>query len=80
MGKFVVRGDHITLGQLLHAAGVIGSGGDAKRYLAETPVLVNNEAESRRGRKLRPGDTVVLQDIGTLQVVAEEEAEPDKSR
>jgi ribosome-associated protein len=54
-----IRGEVIRLGQLLKLAGVIDAGGEAAAYLAERGVLVNGEAESRRGRQLRPGDTVV---------------------
>lgn len=55
-----VQGDYITLGQLLKVAGMVGSGGEAKAYLAETAVQVNGEPEQRRGRKLRPGDVVTV--------------------
>jgi ribosome-associated protein len=53
-----VRGDMIRLGQLLKVAGIVDAGGEVKAYLAATPVLVNGEPESRRGRQLRPGDEV----------------------
>ncbi len=57
-----VRGDHITLGQLLKLVGALESGGQARAYLVDAPVLVNGEPEERRGRKLRPGDVVRLSD------------------
>jgi ribosome-associated protein len=50
--------DMIRLGQLLKLAGVIDSTGEAKAFLAEGAVLVNGEAEDRRGRQLFPGDEV----------------------
>jgi len=53
-----IRGDMIRLGQLLKVAGIVEAGGEVKSYLAETPVLVNGEPETRRGRQLRPGDEV----------------------
>ncbi len=68
-----VRGDHITLGQLLHAAGVIQTGGEARWYLAEHPVLVNGEREQRRGRKLRPGDRLEVPGVASVRLVAPEE-------
>ncbi len=55
---FALRSDYITLGQLLKMTGTISTGGEAKFYLAETPVIVNGDPEQRRGRKLRPGDCV----------------------
>jgi len=53
-----ISGDVIRLGQLLKLAGVVDAGGDVKRFLAGNEVLVNGEAEERRGRQLHPGDEV----------------------
>ncbi len=63
MREIEIRGDMIRLGQLLKLAGVAGSGAEIKRLLAETPVLVNDEPETRRGRQLAPGDRVRLGDL-----------------
>lgn len=49
---------YITLQQLLKIEEIISSGGEAKFYLAENPVLVNGELENRRGRKLYPKDVI----------------------
>ena len=57
-----IRGDTIRLGQLLKLAGVVGTGGEHKGLLAETPVLVHGEPDARRGRQLHPGDTVLVGD------------------
>ena len=62
-------GEYITLGQFLKFARIIDEGGMAKGYLASHKVLVNQETENRRGRKLRPGDVVVL-DEGTYKIVS----------
>ncbi len=59
--NFALRGDHITLDALLKATGLAGSGGAAKALIATGQAQVNGQPETRRGRKLRPGDTVVLQ-------------------
>ena len=48
----------IRLGQLLKLVGVVDTGGAARELLASGDVLVNGDAESRRGRQLRPGDVV----------------------
>ena len=55
-----IRGTTIRLGQLLKLAGVVGTGGELKALLAETPVLVNGEPDARRGRQLHPGDVVSI--------------------
>lgn len=49
---------YVTLSQLLKMANVVGSGGEVKHLLQDDPPLVNDMAETRRGRKLYPGDTV----------------------
>jgi len=66
-----IRDEYITLQQLLKMAGVIGTGGEAKHYLAETAVLVNGEPEQRRGRKLQPGDLIVAPGVAPIRLVAE---------
>lgn len=49
----------IRLGQLLKVAGIVDSGGEAKALIAEGDVTVNGEPETRRGRQMHPGDTLV---------------------
>jgi ribosome-associated protein len=63
---FALRGDHITLDALLKATGLAHSGGGAKVLIGDGQVQVNGEVETRRGRKLRAGDTVVLGDQRVL--------------
>ena len=58
MEKIVLRDEYIKLGQALKAAGIVGSGVDAKILIEEGLVSVNGEVETRRGRKLREGDQV----------------------
>ena len=58
--------EYITLQSLLKVTGVIDTGGMAKAYLATEKVLVNNELENRRGRKLYNGDVV---ETGGLKVL-----------
>ena len=53
--------EYITLGVLLKIAGIIDTGGQAKYFLSENVVLVNDEEENRRGRKLYPGDKIQVQ-------------------
>ncbi len=47
--------EYITFGQFLKEINVIGSGGQAKWYLADNSVFVDGELENRRGRKLYVG-------------------------
>ena len=58
--------EYITLNILLKIEGIIQTGGMAKAYLQENVVLVNDEPDNRRGRKLYPGDIVIIENIKYL--------------
>ncbi|GEO75311.1 hypothetical protein FD30_GL001029 [Levilactobacillus namurensis DSM 19117] len=57
---------YITLGQMLKEESIIGTGGQAKWFLRENTVKVNDEPDDRRGRKLYPGDEVLVPDAGSF--------------
>ena len=69
--KIKIKTEYITLGQLLKFADVIPSGGYEKIFIQENSVLVNGEEEKRRGRKIRPGDKVEIDDL--ILVIESEE-------
>lgn len=48
--------EFIKLGQALKAAGLVESGVEAKEVIQDGMVTVNGEVDTRRGRKLYPGD------------------------
>lgn len=54
----ILRDEFIKLGQALKAAGLVGSGVDAKYLIKEGLVLVNGNIETQRGKKLVAGDVV----------------------
>lgn len=55
--------DHvIRLDQFLKLHGLADSGGHAKALVQSGQVKVNGEVDLRRGRKLRPGDVIVVGD------------------
>lgn len=56
----VISSKFITLAQLLKFANVIESGGQAKDFLAKNAIIINNEPDNRRGRKLYVGDKVII--------------------
>ena len=60
--------EYIKLQSLLQVCDVISNGGEAKIFLLENEVLVNNEPEQRRGRKLFEGDVVAV--LGQTIVVS----------
>ena len=66
--EFKLRYDFIKLGQALKAAGLVDSGLDAKIVIQDGEVSVNGEVETRRGKKLYPGDVVKF-DGETIEIV-----------
>ncbi|MBN1400911.1 MAG: RNA-binding S4 domain-containing protein [Anaerolineae bacterium] len=52
----------IRLDQFLKWMGLVRSGGEAKYLIQDGQVQVNGETETRRSRKLHPGDRVTLGD------------------
>ena len=58
MNKLFITTDFILLHQALKLKGIISTGGEAKIFLEENDVFVNEEKENRRGRKLYDGDKV----------------------
>lgn len=51
----------IRLDQFLKLSGAAGTGGQAKVLIQAGQVTVNGEVETRRRRKLRPGDRVIAE-------------------
>lgn len=66
-----ITSEYITLGQFLKFENIIESGGNVKFFLEEIPVYINNERDNRRGRKLYPGDVIVIDEVGEFIIVAE---------
>lgn len=58
MGDFFIDSLYITLGKFLKANNIISSGGEAKYFLADNEILVNNVLEQRRNLKLYDGNIV----------------------
>lgn len=67
----LIDSEFITLGKLLKHIDVISSGGMAKWYLAEHTVLLDNEIENRRGKKIYPGSVVEIPEVGSFFVQSE---------
>lgn len=69
MNQIKITDEFVTLGQFLKLADIISSGGQAKWFLQEYEVYVNDELEDRRGRKLYVGDEVSIPDEGDFEIV-----------
>ena len=61
-------GPFIKLGQALKAANLVETGSEAKEVIQNGEVFVNGETETRRGKKLVPGDIVEF-DNETIEIV-----------
>lgn len=53
----------IQLDQFLKWAKVVQTGGEAKLLIKSGKVIVNNQIETRRGKKLKENDTVTVNNI-----------------
>lgn len=66
--KINIESDYIKLDSLLKLANLVMSGGEAKLLIMDGQVKVNGEIETRRGRKLYPGDRVAVLERGDAVV------------
>lgn len=58
MKQIQITTEYITVGQFLKLADLISTGGEAKCFLQENIVYVDDVEDNRRGRKLYPGTKV----------------------
>ena len=72
MEKIAIHTESIQLDQLLKWAGIIESGGQGRPMLEEKLFLVNGNIETAKRRRLFPGDTVEILEMGCWQVAREE--------
>lgn len=57
MMNITIRDEFIRLGQAMKLAGLVDNGSQAKEVIQNGEVTVNGETDTRRGRKLRDGDS-----------------------
>ncbi|WP_067840376.1 S4 domain-containing protein YaaA [Amphibacillus sediminis] len=69
INDITINSEYIQLGQFLKLANIVESGGMVKIFLAEYPVIINNQPDQRRGRKLYPNDLIEIEDIGVFRIV-----------
>ncbi|MGF6907214.1 S4 domain-containing protein YaaA [Fusobacterium sp. PH5-44] len=56
--KIKITTDFIKLDQLLKLSNIVSNGGEAKYLILDGKVKYNGEIETRRGKKIYPGDVV----------------------
>lgn len=71
MEQIKLTTEFITLTQLLKDQNLIQTGGQAKWFLADenNVVIVNDEVENRRGRKLYRGDKIIVNNTDKFEII-----------
>ena len=64
-----ITSEFIKLDQLLKFAGIVETGGIGKEIILEERIKVNGEICTMRGKKIRAGDKVQINEIKTELVV-----------
>ena len=62
--KIKISTEFIKLDSFLKFAGTVETGGIGKEIVAEGRIKVNGEVCTMRGKKLRPGDKVQIDELG----------------
>lgn len=58
-----IKTEFIKLDSLLKYANILSSGGEAKMAIQNGAVTVNGEVCTQRGKKIRPGDRVKIENF-----------------
>ncbi|MBE6874670.1 MAG: RNA-binding S4 domain-containing protein [Ruminococcus albus] len=64
-----ITSEFIKLDQLLKFAGIVETGGIGKEIILEERIKVNGEICTMRGKKIRAGDKVQIDEIKTELVI-----------
>ncbi|MBR1862975.1 MAG: RNA-binding S4 domain-containing protein [Ruminococcus sp.] len=64
-----IKTEYIKLDSLLKFAGIVETGGIGKEIILEERIKVNGEICTMRGKKIRPGDRVQIDEIKSEIVV-----------
>lgn len=73
MIEIPINTEYIRLGALLKLASIAESGVHAKIMILNEEVMVNGDIEIRRGKKIREGDVVELEEYEAFTVKYVEE-------
>lgn len=65
-----IKSEFIKLDSLLKYAGIVETGGIGKEIILEERIKVNGEICTMRGKKIRPGDRVQIDEIKSEIVVS----------
>lgn len=63
--------DFIKLQQFIKLSGIVGQGSDAKILILDGIVKVNGIVCTERGKKIRNGDIIEIEQFGTFKAIGE---------
>lgn len=69
MEEVVINSEFIKLDQFLKWAGIVESGSFAKMVIQNGDVKVNGEVIIQRGKKIKKGDCIEVEDLGSFKVI-----------
>lgn len=67
--QFTLTSEYIQLNQLLKITGLCDTGGEANHCIVQGEVMVNQMIETRKRKKISPGDMVTFRNQ-TIEVVS----------
>jgi len=67
--QFKITDEYIELYKLIKAADLVDSGAEAKQLIAEGHVKRAGEVETRKGAKIRVGESISIGDV-TIEVIS----------
>lgn len=68
MKKVIIKTEYIKLNAFLKYADIIATGSDAKIMIEQNKIKVNGEIASQRGKKLREGDIVEIENLDQYKI------------
>ena len=71
--EILINSEFIKLDSLLKYAGIVATGGIGKEIILEERIKVNGEICTMRGKKIREGDKVQIDEIKTELVIKQKE-------
>ena len=71
--EILITSEFIKLDSLLKFAGIVETGGIGKEIILEERIKVNGEVCTMRGKKIREGDKVQIDEIKTELVIKRKE-------
>lgn len=69
MNKIEINTEYIKLDQFLKWIGIADNGSFAKMMIINGAIKVNGQVATERGKKLRKGDQIEIEDAGSFEII-----------